>query len=177
MTNINEDGSVPAHEEVNWEHSKLNNYRQNVQPGGLFNAPNLVASGLTTDTSKCKLDPKVLTLIAKVENKGSLGVKAGLKVNFYAANANGTGKKALLGSATVPSMLLPGGSGSAKLDWDMTGTIEGDSTPSKINMPADIYFIVDEPTAEKLMGEFVECIENDNTLADQKVEGCPEDIN
>ena len=74
-------------------------------------------------------------------------------------------------------MLLPGGAGMATLDWDMTGIIEGESTPSKINMPADIYFVVDEPTAEKLMGEFVECIENDNTLAVVKVEGCHEDIN
>ncbi len=177
VTNINEDGSVPAHEDVNWEHSKLNNYRQNVQPGGLFNAPNLVASGLVVDDSKCSADPKILILNAKITNEGSLGVKAGVEVNFYAKNANGTGKKAFLGSAPVPTMLLPGGSGMATLDWDMTGIIEGESTPSKINMPADIYFVVDEPTAEKLMGEFVECIENDNTLAVVKVEGCHEDIN
>ena len=177
VTNINEDGTVPKHEKQNWKVKNLNNFRQNVQPGGLFNAPNLVASALSSDQSKCSLKPKLLTLVAMVENQGSLGVKAGVSVNFYAANANGTGKKAFLGTATVPTMLLPGGSGSAKLDWDMTGIIDGESTPSKIQVPADIYFVVDEPTAEKLLGEFIECIENDNTLADAKVDGCPEDIN
>ncbi|MBO4349738.1 MAG: VCBS repeat-containing protein [Proteobacteria bacterium] len=177
VTNINEDGSVPQSEEINWLHPKLNNYRQNVQPGGLFNAPNLVASALTSNQDKCSLEPKVLTLIAQIDNQGSLGVKAGVPVNFYADNVNGTNKKAFLGTATVPTMLLPGGSGMAKLDWDMTGVIEGDSTPSVIQLPADIFFVVDEPTEEKLLGEFVECIENDNTLAAVKIEGCPEDVN
>ena len=74
-------------------------------------------------------------------------------------------------------MLLPGASGSVMLEWDQTGIIEGESTPTEIKVPADIYFVVDEPTAEKLMGEFVECIENDNTLAETKVDGCPEKIN
>ena len=175
VTNINEDGSVPLHEEINWEHKKLNNYRQNVQPGGLFNAPNLVASGLTEDQSKCQTD-KLLTLIAQVENKGSLGVKAGLSVNFYADHANGTDKRAFLGTKTVPTMLLPGGTGTARLEWDQTGILEGETERVKINMPADIYFIVDEPT-EKLLGEFVECDENDNMSAKVKTEGCPPEVN
>ena len=119
----------------------------------------------------------MLTLTAQIENKGSLGVKAGLAVNFYAVNVNKTDKKAFLGTAQVKTMLPPGGSGTAKLEWDQTGIIDGEKTPVKIEMPANIYFVADEPTAEKLLGEFIECIEDDNALAAVKVEGCPEEVN
>ena len=33
VTNITEDGQVPRNEEPNWLNSRLNNFRQNVQPG------------------------------------------------------------------------------------------------------------------------------------------------
>ncbi len=39
ITNIAEDGTVPAVEVANWKAPGLNNYRQNVQPQGEFSAP------------------------------------------------------------------------------------------------------------------------------------------
>ena len=68
VTNINEDGTVPPKEIVNWLHPKLNNYRQNTQPGGLFNAPNLVAESLSGARDTCANTPKTLQISAKVAN-------------------------------------------------------------------------------------------------------------
>ena len=176
VTNINEDGSVPLHEEANWLHPKLNNYRQNVQPGGIFNAPNLVASTLTSSDSKCE-DKKLLTLSARIDNKGSLGVKAGLPVKFYAQNANGSGKNAYLGTANVPTMLTPGSYGTATLEWDQTGIIDGETDPVTIEKPIKVFFVADEPTTEKERGEFVECIETDNQSDSVEIEPCKVDVN
>ena len=176
VTNVNEDGSIPKHEEVNWLHPKLNNYRQNVQPGGVFNAPNLVATSLTADTSKCEADG-LLQLVARIENQGSLGVKAGLPVKFYAIGVNGTDKNAYLGTANVPGMLLPGGFGTATLVWDQTGLIDGETDRVKIEKPIKIYYVADEPTPEKQFGEFVECIEDDNTSDTTEIEPCKKGVN
>ncbi|MCA9657996.1 MAG: putative metal-binding motif-containing protein, partial [Myxococcales bacterium] len=39
ITNISKDGDIPAMPEINWLNDRFNNFRQNVQPGGLFEAP------------------------------------------------------------------------------------------------------------------------------------------
>ncbi|MCA9659011.1 MAG: VCBS repeat-containing protein, partial [Myxococcales bacterium] len=39
VTNVNEDGTIPAMENANWTQPGLNNFRQNVQPAGEFSAP------------------------------------------------------------------------------------------------------------------------------------------
>ncbi len=39
VTNVNEDGSIPAVEPTNWKQPGLNNFRINKQPGGEFSAP------------------------------------------------------------------------------------------------------------------------------------------
>ncbi len=175
VTNINEDGTVPQREQPNWLHPKLNNYRQNVQPAGVFNAPNLVAESISSDTSACAGDSPTATLSARVSNQGALGVKAGVSVKFYAADVNGTGTDAFLGEAFIPTTLPPGQSGVASLAWDQKVTIGGAET--KVKTPAQIYFVVDEPTEEKKYGAFVECIEDDNAIAATQVELCPEKVN
>ncbi len=175
VTNINEDGSVPVHESSNWLNKKLNSYRQNVQPGGVYNAPNLVATGLTADKTPCTDIDLIPHLVASVENQGSLTVKAGVKVSFYADNANGTGKPAFLGTAQVGKVLLPGNSSTAKLAWDGKGSIDGGERID-INDPLNIYYVVDEPTGEKERGEFVECIETDNTFAITKIDRCSQGV-
>ncbi len=164
VTNINEDGTVPAKPEVNWKNEKLNNFRQNVQPSGMFNAPNLVAKGLVSDENRCTENS--LQLIASVENQGSLGVKAGATVSFYAKNANGTSDTAYLGAVKVPSILSPGSQATVTFNWDLTGTFPGQETPTKIETPATIYFIIDPPTEDKQRGEFIECKEDDNQSED-----------
>ena len=44
VTNVREDGTIPAVEPDNWKQPRLNNFRQNVQPQGEFAAPDLVVS-------------------------------------------------------------------------------------------------------------------------------------
>lgn len=176
VTNINEDGTVPKRELQNWTHSKLNNYRQNVQPAGVFNAPDLVAKALTTNTDLCSATPRKITLIANVANEGALGVKAGVGVKFYAENVDGTGQKALIGESTVDKVLAPGQSATASIAWDQTVTIEGEVVAVK--SPVAINFVVDEPTADKQFGNFVECREDNNTLAaPASIELCAEQVN
>lgn len=48
-TNITEDGQVPSTEAPNWTDDRLNNFRQNVQPAGLFGAPDLRVTSIELD--------------------------------------------------------------------------------------------------------------------------------
>ena len=44
VTNVDEDGTIPANELPNWKQPGLNNFRQNKQPGSEFAAPDAVVS-------------------------------------------------------------------------------------------------------------------------------------
>jgi hypothetical protein len=76
VTNINEDGSVPAQELPNWLTEGLNNFRQNVQPQGEFSAPDLVVDL----QAQCGNGYEVF---ARVRNIGQAAVPAGVLVGFY----------------------------------------------------------------------------------------------
>ncbi len=169
VTNINEDGSVPVKEDINWLHPKLNNYRQNVQPGGVYNAPNLVAVGLEEDKEQCVPD-KEIVLSAKIENQGSLGVKAGLSVKFYVVDPNGQKGDFLIDEKNIPQTMAPGKSYTLTYHWNLKVKIGEEEVT--VNRPATIYYIIDEPTKGKVFGEFVECIETDNKSANTVIEGC-----
>lgn len=169
VTNINEDGTVPKVAQSNWLVKSLNNFRQNVQPDGLFNAPNLVALEITFDTKKC---PALITLKAAVENKGSLGIPAGLSVKFYVKNANNSGKPGLIGETKLTTTLVPGASASVSLDWDAK-TVTIDGTSATLSSGNIIFFVVDEQSSSRPVGFFHECIETDNTSADSPLQLCP----
>ena len=177
VTNINEDGTVPKSEQQNWNVKSLNNFRQNVQPGGLFNAPNLMADAVTSDISTCTAENRIVKLIATVSNKGSLGIRAGLNVHFYADNVNGTSQSAFLGTAKVTDIMTPGRTSTATLLWDHYGQVDGSEDRVLIETPVDIRIVADPPTEGKDRGEFIECIEDDNTLAASQIKGCPAQIN
>ena len=72
VTNVTEDGQIPRQPEVNWNHTRLNNFRQNVQPAGLFNAPDLTVE---VDQLNCGQN---LGLVLSVGNQGALSVPAGI---------------------------------------------------------------------------------------------------
>ena len=83
VTNVSEDGTIPAVELPNISQPKLNNFRQNVQPLGEFSAPDLIAS----ITPLCGGS---YGLVATIRNIGSAAVPAGVPVGFYAGDpANG----------------------------------------------------------------------------------------
>lgn len=177
VTNINEDGTVPKTEQQSWKVKSLNNFRQNVQPGGLFNAPNLLAESLTSSQDLCEPEAQILALKATLSNKGSLGIRAGLSVRFYADNVNGTSESAFLGEVLVPEILTPGKTLSVTLQWDHMGVLGNSAERVAIETPVDIRFVLDEPKPDKDRGDFIECIEDDNSASASQVKGCPDQVN
>ncbi len=102
VTNSDSAGNPPLVELDNWTQPELNNYRQNVQGVGVFNAPDL-AIDLFAGLDGCATGD--LALHARVSNIGSLGVPAGISVEFFAGeDANGQ----LVGMGTTAVALLPG---------------------------------------------------------------------
>jgi len=144
VTGTTSSGNVPAMEQDNWTTVGLNNYRQNVQGEGVFNAPDLTVE-LSIGLGFCA---EQLELIATVRNEGALGVPAGVAVDFYQGqDATGT----LLNSTVTVTPLLPGGSEKVKL---LVQAPPGDMT-------ADYYVEVD--AASQGDGAILECNEENNS--------------
>lgn len=98
VTNVNEDGSIPAVEKPNHLQTRLNNFRQNVQPLGEFSAPDLVVSALTKCTGE-------YGLVARVRNIGEAAVPQGVPVRFYLGDPEAGGVE-LEGSPVLTSKAL-----------------------------------------------------------------------
>ncbi len=144
-------GRVPLHEPPNWAFTNssadggepLDNYRQNVQGQGLFDAPDLVMKDFTADPANC---PTTVLLQARVVNQGALGVLAGLKVAFYLDGMPRT----LIGVASTTHPLLPGDSEVVSV----TFTPPGGQGPWNVVVVAD-----DDGTGT---GSSSECVESNN---------------
>ena len=153
VTNAGSDGNVPVMEQDNWSTKGLNNYRQNVQGEGVFNAPDLTVQ-LAIGLGNC---PTELELIATVRNEGALGVPAGVVVDFYAGvDATGT----LLGTGMTDKALLPGGSTKVKL-----------LVPAPVDDATQDYY-VEVDLASKGDGAVLECSE-DNNGGQTTMAACP----
>jgi hypothetical protein len=148
VTNIGADGSTPSPEARNWETAGLNNFRQNVQGEGVFNAPDLVVD-LEVDLSPC---PDGAVLVAVVRNMGSLGVAAGIPVSFYWGSPASPG--ALIATAATTGALLPGGSERVYVEVDF---------PTDPPPPYDFFVAVDD--AGDGTSTETECLEDNNTAA------------
>lgn len=138
VTNATSGGNVPMTELANWEQPGLNDYRKNAQGVGVFNAPD-VAVELAIGLDQCA-DGQIV-LDARVTNLGALGVPSGVTVAFY-EGTDATGP--MLGTATTPSPILPGGSTHATL-----------AIPTPI-VATDYFAVVDSA------GTVAECDENNN---------------
>ena len=146
ITNVTSAGAIPTKEQRNWDQTGLNNFRQNVQGEGVFNAPDLTAVGLSVSTTGC---PKTLSLQARVANMGSLGVNKGIKVSFY----SGTPGKAslLLKTVATTKALLPGSSQLLTMSFALTAGQLG---------PFDFWVRVDDDGNG--LGAETECREDNN---------------
>ncbi len=91
-------GAIPKREKKNWQVGWLNNFRQNVQDKGIFDA----ADATLTLRVDCT-DPMVLH--AWVRNYGLALLPAGVEVGFFVLR---DGKELLLGTATTAVALFPG---------------------------------------------------------------------
>ncbi len=139
VTNATSAGNVPMTEDDNWTTPGLNNYRQNVQGDGVFNAPDLAVE-LAVGLDQC--DGGRLTLRARVTNRGALGVRPGVTVNFHRGTAT---TDPVVGTATTTVPLLPGGS--------TILTVTVDDPPA----PTSDFVAVDPPP-----GAVAECDEANN---------------
>ena len=103
VTNVDSSGNPPMMEQDNWTTPGLNNFRQNSQGAGVFNAADLTAS-LAIGLEKCAAQ---LVLKATIYNQGALGVPLGIDVSFYYGTDN-TGMK--ITTVQTTEAILTGGS-------------------------------------------------------------------
>ena len=80
ITNITKDGAIPAQPEVNWLNSRFNNFRQNVQPGGLFEAPDAVVPTMICDAKEAMNGSLKASVVVK--NNGAEVMPAGTLVHL-----------------------------------------------------------------------------------------------
>lgn len=106
VTNVNDDGSIPAHPATNWLTPGLNTFRSNTQ--GTATLSPFAAADLTVVSviSECDHPAETRHLTARVRNHGEAAASAGLKVAFYRGNPAEGGT--LLGVATLPRKLPAG---------------------------------------------------------------------
>jgi len=154
VTNATSAGNYPAVEADNWTQPGLNNYRQNVQGEGVFNAPDLSVE-LAVGLANC-IDQE-LALIATVRNIGALGVPAGISVTLY-GGADATAP--VIESRLTEVPLLPGAS--TQLIWNLEAAQGG---------AAQSYFVqVDGGDAGA--GQVDECDESNNDALTESA-ACP----
>ncbi|MBO5752925.1 MAG: VCBS repeat-containing protein [Proteobacteria bacterium] len=179
VSNINEDGTVPQREQANWLHSKLNNYRQNVQPGGIFNAPNFRAGDLTADYTEY---PTHVTLTATVRNDGAVDMGKNMVVVFTIPEYGENKDTIRLGETVLTEAVPVSGSKTVSLKWDFTGiNVATGETVTDIKLPQNIAFEVDvlpaDSTETSDYGTIHECIEDDNTSVPALIDVCPVEVN
>lgn len=143
VTNVSAAGAIPKKEDNNWE--TLNNYRQNTQGEGVFNAPDLSISGFDVDLSQCPLKAQ---LRARVANKGNLGVAAGVPVTFYSGKVGDANAVALM-TVNTSAGILPGATTQVVAEVDLSGT-----------PPFHFHAIVDDDGSQA--ESLVECDETNN---------------
>ncbi len=133
VTNINEDGTVPREETPHWTQPRLNTFRQNVQPDGLFDAPDVVLVDLQAATRRC---PTALDISVRVSNRGRSGAPAGIPVTLYEDAGAGPTP---IGRVTTTRPLLPGESEVLTLAWPIPAGRERDLfvLSARANAPDD----------------------------------------
>jgi hypothetical protein len=105
----NKMGAIPIGMHDNWTYDHLNNFRQNVQGEGLFNAPDLQITN-----AKTECDGNGLELRLTVANRGTRGVRAGVDVGVWVTIAS---TEEYLTTLTTTKDLPPGGSETLIYNW------------------------------------------------------------
>jgi hypothetical protein len=158
VTNVSEDGQIPRVEMPNWSSPRLNNFRQNVQPGGLFDAPDLFVASI--ELALCDAAEGRLDLVVTVGNRGALAVAAGVPVVVRATPAGGTAQ--VVGVVRTATFLLPGRTERLPISWTPAG---GFTFPN---------FTVDATVDDDGMGgaAYNECDETNNAATSATLMTC-----
>jgi hypothetical protein len=156
VTNVTEDGQIPRVPQPNWTRSQLNSFRQNVQPGGLFDAPDFVVreiSGLDCDEGQ-------LTVAVVVGNDGSLSVPPGILTQV--AVTTDDARVFELGTMATTDWLLPGQSEQLEVEF----AIPSGPRPTWIQVSATV-------DADAMGGQqYNECNEDNNAATSNPIT-CP----
>ena len=139
VSNVNEDGTIPAKEESNWTLPGLNNFRQNIQPLGEFSAPDLTVRFLL------QCFPEPYGVIARVRNIGEAAAPSGVPVYFYEGDPDNGGT--LLGMDKTTKTLYPAEAEDVLL-------LLPDPPPGVEDGTSDVWVIVDDLVPEH---EWHEC--------------------
>ena len=113
VTNVEEDGTIPTQPNPNWSNDRLNNFRQNQQPAGLFDAPDLVVTSIDASDVSCVGGGKAKFEV-RVENDGALGVAPGVPVRLVVDKG---GTTHTIGRWTTSKRLLPGQHEVFETEW------------------------------------------------------------
>jgi hypothetical protein len=132
VTNVEEDGAIPSPERDNWAVAGLNNFRQNVQPEGLFAAPDLEVARVVIDEGSC---PVTVEVAAWIVNRGAAGAPAGIPIAFYEGDPTAGG--VLLGVVPTPAPILPGASVRVALDVPVGDARVGERIPIHVRIDDD----------------------------------------
>ena len=143
ITNIEEDGTIPLREERNWSNERLNNYRQNVQPAGLFDAPDLTVEAIDATGGFCPVTTLDATIT--IANRGALDVPAGVIVEVWVSEP-----RLLVTIFPTEERLFPG----QTLNLDVELSLP-EGTPSE---SFELVAIIDPD------GAVNECIESNNSV-------------
>lgn len=135
--NPNVYGSIPSFEQPNWLLPWLNNFRQNVQDSGVFDAANV-----TVDLDVLCSDPMQITV--KVRNVGLAPLPAGVEVEVRQVTPN----VQVIGTVTTTQSLFP-------------GQIELIELDSMLSQNEDLEFVA-EVIVDPENPTFVECDDSDN---------------
>jgi hypothetical protein len=154
VTNIDDDGRVPRRETPNWSSRGLNNYRQNVQPEGLFDAPDLVPVDLDADLTGCL---ERVGLRVRVINRGRAGAPSGVPVTFYVGDP--MGMRMRVGRAVTTRRLLPGESEVLSVRYDI---------PPAQREGFQVFVVVND-TSDMPLTSLHECRTQNNTVGPRRV--------
>jgi hypothetical protein len=133
-------GTIPASQKANWQLPWLDNFRQNVQDKGLFDAPDAIVSLTATCTTPVKLK-------VSLRNAGLAALPAGVQIEVYREAGGG-----LVDTLTTQTPLGAG----------QTVTFASDLTIAD-GTTSDLYF-AKIPTGQS----FRECREGNNESAHVK---------
>lgn len=156
VTNVGEDGSIPAVETPSWLAPRVNSYRANVQGLGTFDVPDLQIGDLVAATGAC---PVSFTAYARVFNRGARGVLPPVRVRFTLML---DGAVVATGKAATTHTLLPGESELVSTSLPLE--------PGKLDGYA--LWVEVDPDDGSGFGEVRECVEDNNTAGPTTV-SCP----
>lgn len=156
VTNVTEDGQIPRTPTPNWTNARLNNFRQNVQPGGLFDAPDFVVREIV----RLECDPSRYELAVVVGNDGSLSVPPGIQTHVTVTIPDSGVFD--LGAVPTRGWLLPGQSERLEVVFEI---------PDGLEAPT---IVVSATVDEDAVGahQYNECKEDNNTVRSNPIR-CP----